>query len=143
MFARFSQSQDRPGWPGRTIQLEADGFSVVEAGEPEAVRCRWADVREVFAYKLDLFSYDEICLGFRLDAAGRHAWVGESYTGYRELLAELPRRFPGIRTDWFSDVVHPAFAENRMTLWSEPPPRADLTADSAQPRKKSRWVPWR
>ena len=79
----------------------------------------WSDAVEVFAYKLDRGSVDEICIGFRVDSAGTHWWVSEEFTGYREFIEELVRRFPGIRTDWFSEVAYPAFVENRTTLWGE------------------------
>ncbi len=44
--------------------------------------------------------------------------VGESEDRYATLLDELPRRFPGIRTDWFVEVGFPAFVTNWTTLWT-------------------------
>jgi hypothetical protein len=78
----------------------------------------WASVREVFAYKDDLGTYDEICLGFRFDDAGSCWRVDEECIGYQQLLDELPRRFPGIRTEWWREVAFPAFVANRTTLWT-------------------------
>lgn len=119
MSALFNKSADHAGWPERVIKIDEEGFSVVEDGVRDNARCCWSAVLEVFAYKMDLFSYDEICIGFRIDAVGNYWWVGESYTGYEELLAELPKRYPGIRSDWFPEVAHPAFVQNRTTLWGE------------------------
>ncbi len=79
----------------------------------------WSDVREVVAFKEDRFAYDEICVGFRTDDSDSYRNVTEEFVHYRELLEELPRRFPGIRTDWFSDVAFPAFVPNWTTLWGE------------------------
>ena len=106
-------------FPKREVRFDGDGFSVFEEEEKKGAM-RWSDALEVFAYKIDLFSVDEIRIGFRIDPAGMHHWVSEEFTGYREFVEELTRRFPGIRTDWFSGVAFPAFVENRTTLWGEP-----------------------
>lgn len=101
------------------IRLEASGFSVTEGGKV-VLHIQWASVGEVVAFKEDLFAYDEICVGFRIDASDSYQRVTEEFICYEELLQELPRRFPGIRTDWFSDVAFPAFVPNWTTLWGEP-----------------------
>ncbi len=106
-------------YPKREVRFDAEGFSVFEDGENKS-SVRWTDAVEVFAYKVDLFSVDEIYIGFRVDAAGTHWWVSEAFTGYGKFMEELSRRFPGIRSDWFSPVAFPAFVENRTTLWGEP-----------------------
>jgi hypothetical protein len=103
----------------RDVRFDDAGFSVFEEEEKKA-SVPWSEVLEIFAYKLDLGMYDEICIGFRVDTAGTHWWVSEEFVGYRDFVEELGRRFPGIRTDWFSDVAFPAFVENRTTLWGEP-----------------------
>jgi hypothetical protein len=138
----FHPSTDHAGWPEREIKIDASGFTVFEAGDPAGTRCTWADVVEVFAYKIDLFSYDEICVGFRFDGAGNHWWVGESYTGYTDLLEELPRRFPGIRTDWFSEVTHPAFATNRTIIWGQLAAPMTFAVDAEHLRRKPWWKLW-
>lgn len=92
------------------------GFSVVEDDKLLA-RVAWSDVLEIFAYKEDRFTYDGICLGFRVSEDGTFWMVSEDYMGYQELLAALGHRFSGIRTDWFSEVAFPAFVPNRTTLW--------------------------
>lgn len=111
--------------PRREVRSDDAGFEVLIDGRSTA-RVQWTEVLEVFACKDDLFSYDEIRIGFRLAADGSHQSVGEDFVGYNELLARLRPRFTGIRDDWFSDVAFPAFATNRTTLWGEPwaPPQA-------------------
>ena len=98
------------------VECDPSGFSVAGTHVP------WSAVLEVFAYKEDLFSFDEIRLGFRVSDDGTFWSVSEDWPGYRELLDDLPVRFPGIRTDWFSGVAFPAFATNRTTLWGGPYP---------------------
>ena len=49
--------------------------------EKPAMFTRWDDVFEVFALKHDLFSIDEICLGFTLDTAGRYIWGAKKGSG--------------------------------------------------------------
>ncbi len=105
--------------PKPVIRLAASGFSVTE-GDKLVLRIEWADVREVVAFKEDLFGYDEICVGFRTHDADSYPRVTEEFVHYQELLQELPHKFPGIRTDWFSDVAFPAFVPNWTTLWGEP-----------------------
>lgn len=100
------------------VRFDDEGFSVLEDGERKQF-VHWSEPVEVFAYKTDLFAYDETCLGFRLDAVGNYRCVSEECIGYEKFLSELSRRFPGIRTDWLPEVVFPAFVENRTTLWGE------------------------
>jgi hypothetical protein len=102
--------------PKREVKFDDAGFTVFAKGT-ELVHADWLSVKEVFAYKDDLFAYDEICIGFRFDDAGRYWWVGEDYVGYQKFVEGLKSRFPGIKTGWFSEVAHPPFIHNRTTLW--------------------------
>lgn len=101
------------------IRLEASGFSVTE-GDNVVLHIEWASVLEVVAFKEDLFGYDEVCVGFRTGDSASYPRVTEAFVCFQDLLLELPRRFPGIRTNWFSDVAFPAFVPNWTTLWGEP-----------------------
>lgn len=77
----------------------------------------WDSVLEVFAYKDDVFSYDIICIGFRLNDQGTYVRIDEEYEGYKSLIDYLPHVFQGIRSDWFREVAHPAFETCLVTLW--------------------------
>lgn len=101
-----------------SVTFDDNGFT--RSCGAEDVRLSWADVREVFAYKIDRFTVDDLCVGFCLNEAGDYGWISEEDAGYAELVAYLPKAFPGIRTDWFRDVAFPAFVENRTTLWARP-----------------------
>lgn len=81
---------------------------------------RWKDVKEIVAYKEDLFGCDSICIGFRLTDQDEYMRVFEEADGYKALLVELEHRFPGIRKDWFNDVAFPAFVPNWTTIWGQP-----------------------
>jgi hypothetical protein len=107
-----------PRKESRQVVCDESGFTVVEHDKTLA-RVAWSEILEIFAYKEDRFTFDDICLGFRVGEDGTFWMVSEDFVGYKELVAELERRFSGIRTDWFSDVAFPAFVPNRTTLWGQ------------------------
>jgi hypothetical protein len=102
----------------RQIICNDSGFTIVEHGNTLA-GASWSEVLEIYAYKQDLFTTDETCLGFRVYEDGTSMMVSEAFVGYRELLTELERRFPGIRTKWLAEYNFPAFVPNRTTLWGQ------------------------
>ena len=102
----------------REVRFDDAGISIFEHDKLMS-QVAWTSILEIFAYKEDRFTFDDICLGFRFDADGTYWMISEDYIGYQELLDELKRRYDGIRTDWFSEVAFPAFAANRTTLWGE------------------------
>lgn len=80
---------------------------------------RWDEVKEIFAFKDDVFAYDIICIGFRLDDEGTYFRIDEENEKYRDFLAFLPTVFSGVRIDFFSDVTFPAFATCLTSLRGE------------------------
>ena len=79
-------------------------------------RVSWNEVREIAAYQVDLFAYIDVRLGFvRQDGSGVE--VGGSMLGWRELEAEMLRRFPMIDPNWEAKVVHPPLEQNWTQLW--------------------------
>ena len=100
----------------RVIDVDDDGFSVSLDGS-DASRVDWASVKEIAAFKRDLFAYDEICLGFRCGSDDRFWWVGEEDVGYKALRAEVEKRFDGLLENWWSTVAFPAYEENWTTIW--------------------------
>lgn len=76
----------------------------------------WAAIKAIATYKLDLGTYDEICLAFKV-ADGSWVEVVESAPGFSDLMAEVDRRFPEIPRDWYRRVMLPAFATNYRVLW--------------------------
>ena len=102
----------------REVRFNDAGISIF-VFEKLVTQIDWTSVLEVFAYKEDRFTFDGICLGFRVNADGTYWIICEDFTGYQALLDELNRRYDGIRTDWFPEVAFPPFATNRTTLWGE------------------------
>jgi hypothetical protein len=98
------------------VEWDDFGFTIFD-GDRVAGKVRWNEIEEIFAFKEDHGIWDDICLGFAIDEKGTFWTVSEEFVGYKPLLGELERRFPGINTDWFADVAFPAFAANRKSLW--------------------------
>ena len=106
-------------WPKdgkRVVSVLDDGFSLLADGT-ELYRVHWASVVELVAFKHDLFSVDEICLGFRCEGDERFLWAGEEDENFSRLRGEVECRFNGIPPDWFNRVAVPPFAENWTSLW--------------------------
>jgi hypothetical protein len=99
--------------------VEPDGFACIRAGG--TTRVKWADVKEIVAFKEDLFAYDLICLAFRVSDNDEWYKIDEEMEGFGEILDPLSEAFPGIPDCWYQDVMHPAFATNAAVLW--PPER--------------------
>ncbi len=76
----------------------------------------WSAIHAIATYKLDLGTYDEICLAFNVVGS---SWVEvpESTPGFSDLMAVVSRRYPEVPRDWHQDVMLPAFATNYRVLW--------------------------
>lgn len=96
------------------IVLSDVGFAI-ESENDENVIVRWEDVVEIFAFKLDLLTYDTIRLGFRVDESGDFYEVDEDWEKYSELVSDVESRFTVVE-DWWSTVAYPAFETNQTTL---------------------------
>jgi hypothetical protein len=94
------------------------GFSV-QTGPGTQTEVHFSDVKEIFAFKRDMFSVDLICLGFRTSEDGSYCEVSEEMSGYEELLGLLNERFGIKLEDWFSKVAFPAFETKLTTIWGQ------------------------
>lgn len=99
------------------LSLESDGFACTWRGKTTKVS--WSEVLEIFAFKRDLWTYDMICIGFRVSEDGNYYEIDEEMPGYNAVVAAMENAFPGIvkREAWFHSVAFPAFATNLKTLW--------------------------
>ena len=77
----------------------------------------WDDVVEVVAFKRDVFSYDVICLGFRVIGTEQFIEVGEDFPGYATFLNVVESRF-ALAGNWWHSAAFPAFATNWSTIWA-------------------------
>ena|ERR1035437_5308815 len=123
--------EERKGWldkladkickeeaPQATLVVEEAGFAFVWPNNRSPVR--WSEVKEIFAFKRDLWGYDLICIGFRISDDGEYWEIDEQMPGYKEVIAAVEKAFPGIETEWWRKVAFPAFKMNFMTLWGQP-----------------------
>jgi hypothetical protein len=106
------------------IKLFDDGFTVVEDAKT-LFRVRWPDVKEIFAFKLDLLTTDCVCLGFRISETSEYLRVNEEMPGYSALVEEMQRVFPDYNHGWWMQVAFPAFATNFTPVWGKPLPITD------------------
>src|SRR5205814_1458386 len=92
------------------------GFRIHENLSPIAT-VLFSEVKEVFAFKRDLLTIDQICFGFRTGDDGTYCEVDEHMSGYDELQKALESKY-GIKLEhWFSKVAFPAFESNIASLW--------------------------
>jgi hypothetical protein len=59
------------------ISFASDGFRILDKAGG-VVTLHWKEIREIVAYKEDLFGYDEICLAFRIADSEDYIRLGES-----------------------------------------------------------------
>lgn len=104
--------------PTPVISVQKEGFSV-KWGDRPAVLVFWTEVRQIFAFKEDVFAYDIICLGFRITDDGEWVMVHEEMKGYKDLVSEIERRFSDYERDWWEKVAYPAFERCFTPIWGE------------------------
>ena len=97
------------------------GFRIEENFNPIAT-VLFSEVKEVFAFKRDLLTIDQICFGFRTGDDGTYCEVDEHMSGYDALLKALEIKYEIKLEHWFSKVAFPAFEKNFTSLWGEPYP---------------------
>jgi hypothetical protein len=103
----------------RALRLSGDGVDLIDARSGEAWwRVRWSEVEAIYAFKVDAFTIDHLCLGF--ERAGEKGLVvtDEDTPGWKELNDALAGQFGVHFEAWFESVAVPAFVENRTRLWS-------------------------
>jgi hypothetical protein len=88
-----------------------------DASGTGSVFVKWNDVFEIQTYKLDLFAYDMIVLGFYELHKDRFTEVWEDAAGWSDLCEIITKIFPGFPEGWWSEVAYPPFETNMRTLY--------------------------
>jgi hypothetical protein len=80
-------------------------------------------VKEIVACKEDCWTFDSICIGFRIEERNEYLYVVEEYEGFKDLLKALDKHFPNLREGWYNEVAFSEFIQNWTTIWGTPFPR--------------------
>lgn len=76
------------------------------------------EIEEIASWKLDLWSCDEICVGFKIADSDDFYLCCESDSGFKEMIEEVTSRFP-LKEEWRQSVMFPPLAENFTVLWKQ------------------------
>jgi hypothetical protein len=87
------------------------GFLLVLNGKLREIA--WADIESVFAYKLDRFTVDDVCLDLILKESV--ITLNEEMQGWTGFVDRLGTNLPGLKDYWI--VIHPPFALNLTLLY--------------------------
>ncbi len=96
------------------LTLIDDGFTI--AGDRTGY-VRWDEITQISAYKVDLYTYDQVCIGIHTFKSANCIELQEEWDGYNLVVAEIERRFC-IADGWWQKVAFPAFRENYMVLYA-------------------------
>jgi hypothetical protein len=103
-----------------SIQCDEVGLTQTVKREDgdEVIRLKWDQVANVFAYKRDLYSVDQIC--FVIECTDLGIEVREGDEGYESLIAQMQRNIPGFpaQDQWWEGVALPPFAPNWTKIYS-------------------------
>lgn len=103
------------------IEIDDNGFSISIPQKKGITKkiISWNHIKEIRAYKRDLFAVDLICLGFHLSDNGNLYEVHEEMLGYKILVKEIESRFEVNPDDWWIKVAFPAFKTNATIIWQK------------------------
>jgi hypothetical protein len=75
------------------------------------------EVTKISAYKIDLGTVDQICVGVHTFRSVNCVELQEEWDGYKAVVAEIERRF-SIADGWLPKATFPAFQENYTVLYA-------------------------
>ncbi len=78
---------------------------------------KWNEIQELIAYKADLFVVDNIEMLIVLDDV--YFTIDEEMPGWYQFVLKTKEIFPAIPKEWDVNILFPAFAENRIVLFSK------------------------
>ena len=96
-----------------SLQCRTDGFDVITNNAAQHIQ--WRDIQKITAYKIDLFTTDEICMEIML--VEDSVTISEEIIGWPAFSAAVLEQFPSIPKDWEWVIAQPAFATNYTALY--------------------------
>ncbi|HVU48038.1 MAG TPA: hypothetical protein VHD85_18050 [Terracidiphilus sp.] len=103
-----------------SIQCDETGITqtVKQEDRDEVIRLAWDQVANVFAYKRDLYSEDQIC--FVIECIDFRIEVREGDEGYESLIAQMQSNIVGFpsASKWWETLALPPFAPNWTKIYS-------------------------
>lgn len=76
----------------------------------------WEEVETIYSYKIDLVVYDEIIL--EISTKDKMYTFPESEENWFEFANFITEKFELESFEWYFQVMHPAFQENRTLLFA-------------------------
>lgn len=92
---------------------------------------RWADVRRIVAFKVDLLTTDVICLTLQLPD-GTGAVVNERMEGFADWMTAMGEHIPLADESWYLTIMTPVFEPTPILLYD-----ADAAPSPAPPPASS------
>jgi hypothetical protein len=82
----------------------------------ETISAQWDDIETIFAYKIDLMTYDMLAMEIKLknDFSFR---ITEEAEGWYQFIKKIKEVFPSVKQDFEMDLMFPAFATNLMVVY--------------------------
>ena len=101
------------------IRIYSHGFEVFDK-QKSLWGLLWIDIKEIIAYKVDLFTFDDVRFGFRTSDIDEFYIISEDFIGFLELEKALMKNLPTFDHTWRETVVLPTFATNLRTIYGNP-----------------------
>lgn len=76
----------------------------------------WDEIEKIIAYKIDLFTVDEICIDIIIGSTVYT--ISEEFHNWGAFLKAIEDRLPS-KKNWFPEVAHPAFKRNETMLFEK------------------------
>ena len=76
----------------------------------------WRDIETVYGYKIDLITYDEICMDVFTNDNEKFT-ITESTDGWFQFIDRLSKNINSIKINWYIDIAQPPFEQNLTLLY--------------------------
>jgi hypothetical protein len=108
------------------IEFEQNDFGIFEYNEngfkisieKTIEKYKWSEINTVYGYKIDLITYDEICIDFLTIDQNKYT-ITESTSGWFQFISRLSENIKSIEIDWYLKIANPAFEKNLTLLYDK------------------------